>query len=1013
MDKLLSSKEAADYLGVTVRTLKRWQASGKLTPCHSDCHGDRHDKFYTLDQLSRFVTVSTEYDNHDKHDKQKQPRVAQAQLFFDSLYGNVTGEFWGYLWTATQDNRHTTYPFKVTDAEQRAQMAKRAIELSDKGLTVYFGVNLLSEKPSPYERAKNATVAIQVAVICDIDIVGGTHEQSDKKIYAPDFDTAKSFLPFATSFVVNSGYGLHAYCIFAEPLTITDENRQAANRRNVGFIKVIRNRAGDYGKTADGVGDLARVLRVPGTFNYKLGVKDDSPLCRIVEANDVRFSPADLDERIAALLPKPQEPTSQPKINQPPRRAEPIDRDELDKPTEQERAIAMLPFIKIGNGDHDRWVHVGMILKANGNTLSDWERWSATQPNYTPDKHGYSCAEKWATFPDTCAMTIATLHEWAIEGGYSEKEFLREWYDQHPNSKSYRRARQVSDLTTKDKIPDCPVDLILPRDVLFNDEGITLVESRRDDKPRYITAATTPIVPTKILRDETSGLVQYELAILTQGTWRRHVVDGRTIQSPRCIDKLANFGALIKPTPLCEYFTRIIAANSERLKMWRVFAQPGWKDDKFQQFIYPTGGENYIVDRAGYKYKTDYSERGNADEWRQIFGEAMKAGGRIARIFCGVAVAAPLIRPLKVTNMQAHLFGGVNAGKTVLARLIASIWGNPQDLLMTFESSPKRRQADAAAYNDLPTIYDELETVRGQRAEMSLTQSVYAFFNGKGNQNLNVDGTARDTFKFTGSRLSTGERQILKVADQYGAYKRLVPIECKGKIFAKQLATRIFRFTEDNFGHFGREWTTYIADHLTAIRDKYEALEVNLLADEIHEETQLRTICAAGVAYQFFAQYVGLQDEFDDSTFMADVAETIDELPTVEESSDSARALDVLKDFVTSNEGYFYIETANNDAREYPPTNHGVNYGKLFLDGGVAFIPTELRKILYKEGFASPEMLIRTWNGENKIETTAGRGTYRRHRINKKLTDTIYFKPKILSEPREDKADDNITPPPI
>lgn len=935
----------------------------------------------------------------------KQSRIAMAKQFFDMLYSKVTGEHWGYLWTVAQDARRTTYPFKVTDADQREQMARSAIALSDNGLTVYFGVNLLDFKPPSNKRGTNATVSIQVATICDIDIVGGNHEQSDKKIYAPDFDTAKSFLPFATSLVVNSGYGLHAYCIYAEPIIITDTNRVEAQRRNVGFIKVIRSRAGDYGKTADGVGDLARVLRVPGTFNYKLGISEDAPLCRIVEANDVRFTPVDLDERIAALLPKPQESLPQPPTkNPPPRKIENNDRDDLDKPTEQERAIAMLPFVD--GGDHDRWVHVGMILKANRNTLSDWEAWSATQPNYTPDKHGYSCAEKWATFPDTCAMSIATLHDWAIEGGYSEKDFQREWYAQHPNSGSYRRAAQSSDLTTKDQLTDCPVDLILPRDVLFNETGITLVESRKDDKPRYITAAITPIVPTKIFRDETSGLVQYELAILTQGKWRRHVVDGRTIQSPRCVDKLANFGALIKPSPLCEYFTRIIAANSDRLKTWRVFAQPGWYGEKFQHFIYPTGGENYIVDRAGYNYKADYAERGNADEWRQVFSEAMKAGGRIARVFVGVAVAAPLIRPLKITNLQAHLFGGVNAGKTVLEIVTASIWGNPKELLRTFESSPKRRQADAAANNDLPTFYDELETVRGQRAEMSLTQSVYAFFNGKGNQNLNVDGTARDTFKFTGSRLSTGERQILKVADQFGAYKRLVPLECKGKIFDKQLATRLYRFTGDNFGHFGREWTTYISKHLTAIREKYEAKERDLLADETHEETQLRTICAACVAYQFFAQYLNLQDGFDSATFLDDATETIDELPTVEESSDSARAIDVLKDIVASNEDRFYRETTASYApryHEFEPKANGEHWGKLYLDGAVAIYPTPLSDILVKKGFASPEMLIRTWNDEGKLIANGGRNT-RRRRIGDANKRTIYFKAGILSESRDDKA---------
>lgn len=575
--------------------------------------------------------------------------------------------------------------------------------------------------------------------------------------------------------------------------------------------------------------------------------------------------------------------------------------------------------------------------------------------------------------------------------------------------------------TTKFKIPTCPVDLFIPCNVIFNTQGITLVESRGKGKDgeereaRYVKASATPIVPTKIFRDENSGLVQYELAILTQDKWRRHVVDGRTIQSSRCVDKLANFGALIvKTSPLCEYFTLIIAANADRLKTCRVFAQPGWIDDKFQNFIYPTGGETYTVARAGYNYSVDYSTRGNVDDWRQVFGEAMRAGGYLARVFVGVAVAAPLIRPLKITNLQVHLFGEINAGKTVLARLTASIWGNPKELLKTFESSPKRRQADAAAYNDMPTFNDELETVRGQRAEMSLTQSVYAFFNGVGNQNLNVDGTARDTFKFSGSRLSTGERQILKVADQFGAYKRLVQLECRGKIFDKQLAAEIARFVLENFGHVGKTWIEYISANLPVIRASYEAHERDVLADKTHEETQLRTICAAVVAYQFFAQCIGLQAEFDEQIFTADVSATINELASFTELSDSARALEVLRDIVASNEDRFYLETNTPGVEEYAPQGYGEHWGKMFLDGGVAIIPTMLSQILAKAGFASPDMLISAWHDEGKL--TATEGHTRRIRIGGTRRYAIFFNAGVLSDSRDNnppmKRDDrNICPP--
>ena len=93
-------------------------------------------------------------------------------------------------------------------------------------------------------------------------------------------------------------------------------------------------------------------------------------------------------------------------------------------------------------------------------------------------------------------MTIATLHDWAVEGGYSEKEFQRDWYVQHPEIGSRRQS------TTQNKISDCPVDLILPPDVLFDEQGITLVEKARGKgkEPRYFKAAATPIVPTMSIR---------------------------------------------------------------------------------------------------------------------------------------------------------------------------------------------------------------------------------------------------------------------------------------------------------------------------------------------------------------------------------------------------------------------------------------------------------------------------------------------------------------------------------
>ena len=77
----------------------------------------------------------------------RQKRVAEAQKFLDTLFGAVTGKHYGYLWTLQNSK---TYPFVVSNADARAEMARMAIELNDGGFDVYVGVNLGDEKRDRY-----------------------------------------------------------------------------------------------------------------------------------------------------------------------------------------------------------------------------------------------------------------------------------------------------------------------------------------------------------------------------------------------------------------------------------------------------------------------------------------------------------------------------------------------------------------------------------------------------------------------------------------------------------------------------------------------------------------------------------------------------------------------------------------------------------------------------------------------------------------------------------------------
>ena len=233
-------------------------------------------------------------------DSTKNARIAELVNFLNQLYGKISEHHFSYLIKFKDYTK--IYTFDVSDKTKLEAMAKKAVELSDSGVDIWHSVNPVNIEPTDGKRGDELAVSYQTAVVVDIDIRSEAHKGDPAKL-ATDFDEAKSFLPFTPSIIVNSGYGLHAYYIFDSPIKITDDNREEIKRRNNLLLDVIRQRAN--GKKIDGVGDLPRILRTPGTFNYKLG-KDNAPLCHIVENSGLRFSSNELDEKLNALAQTPK-----------------------------------------------------------------------------------------------------------------------------------------------------------------------------------------------------------------------------------------------------------------------------------------------------------------------------------------------------------------------------------------------------------------------------------------------------------------------------------------------------------------------------------------------------------------------------------------------------------------------------------------------------------------------------------------------------------------------------------
>lgn len=219
---------------------------------------------------------------------------AQASGFLHALFDDKPSNRYLLIWTLP--GKHSAW---FQDLDQAAEYARRASEAKK---DVYIGVSLSHLNRGPDERGKAADSSGIVGLWADVDV--GNHGSS-KKVYPPDQDSALSILAGlpAPTIVVHSGHGLQPWWLFKEPWIFesTPECKDAmilAKR----WTMTIQARARVKGWDVDSTGDLARVLRLPGTTNWK-DPKHPVPVT-VVSKDGPRYNPTDdFDEYLVDVDP--------------------------------------------------------------------------------------------------------------------------------------------------------------------------------------------------------------------------------------------------------------------------------------------------------------------------------------------------------------------------------------------------------------------------------------------------------------------------------------------------------------------------------------------------------------------------------------------------------------------------------------------------------------------------------------------------------------------------------------
>jgi hypothetical protein len=213
------------------------------------------------------------------------------------------------VWSKTPKHRANPGASRTdwaTDVAQAAAFAAERRATAD----VYYGVVLQdydalladarhvkgADYPDRALRGGTATTAVLPALWVDLDVGTDGHTATD---YPPDEEAALALLeavPVPPTCRVRTGGGFHVYWFLREPWVLADGGERERARALVQRVQwAVRRQAEARGWSLDGTGDMARVLRLPGTLNHKLLNSRPVEVDYLAPAPEARYAVSDFD----------------------------------------------------------------------------------------------------------------------------------------------------------------------------------------------------------------------------------------------------------------------------------------------------------------------------------------------------------------------------------------------------------------------------------------------------------------------------------------------------------------------------------------------------------------------------------------------------------------------------------------------------------------------------------------------------------------------------------------------
>ena len=362
--------------------------------------------------------------------------------------------------------------------------------------------------------------------------------------------------------------------------------------------------------------------------------------------------------------------------------------------------------------------------------------------------------------------------------------------------------------------------MIVPQNWIVDDQGIRHMETAFGEL-QPVTVCRDPLfVSAKVINvdDNTEKL---GITYRRNGAYKTLIASRADLLNKNTIIKYADFGLPVSSGTagtITKYIAEMEAANDHAIPIKRCVNRAGWVGNEFYPYRIKDTVQYYDDQTGTTNIVEALHTHGSEERWLELAKVVREYP--YARLMMAAAFASPLIVKLSHRNIYAHFWYESRGGKTAVAKFCLSIYGNPDNLIGTYNATLFGMEQRAATMKHLPLVLDELQSLKEKY--LSVNDIVYNLGNGIGKTRGKIGSGIRKMDGWSNCIISTGEQPMRADSSMDGINSRLMEINAcplmNGEgVIDQELGVRLHTEARLNYGFAGKRYVVFLIDEI--IRD--------------------------------------------------------------------------------------------------------------------------------------------------------------------------------------------------